>query len=85
MIPLELKLAYTALVAVIVVVYWFKYGPANFLWGSDIALLLAVLALWLTPSTRANRSSAKVRSMRLATRGCRLPGGKCFGFPILYP
>lgn len=47
MFPLELKLAYTAMVAVIVVVYWFKYGPANFLWGSDIALLVTVPALWL--------------------------------------
>lgn len=54
MIPLELKLAYTALVTVIVVVYWFKYGPANFLWGSDIALLLAVPALWLEHSLLAS-------------------------------
>lgn len=54
MIPLELKLAYTALVAVIVVVYWFKYGPANFLWGSDIALLLAVPALWFEHSLLAS-------------------------------
>jgi hypothetical protein len=54
MIPLELKIAYTALVAVIVVVYWFKYGPANFLWGSDIALLVAVPALWLEHSLLAS-------------------------------
>lgn len=28
-------------------VYWKQYGPANFLWFSDIALLLLVPALWL--------------------------------------
>ena len=27
--------------------YWRRYGPANFLWFSDIALLLTVPALWL--------------------------------------
>lgn len=27
--------------------YWRAYGPANFLWFSDIALLVMVAALWL--------------------------------------
>jgi len=27
--------------------YWRQYGPANFLWFSDIALLMMVPALWL--------------------------------------
>ena len=26
--------------------YWDFYGPANFLWGSDIALFGTLLALW---------------------------------------
>lgn len=47
MIPLWLKIAYTALVAVIVPVYWLRHGPKNFLWFSDIALILLVPALWL--------------------------------------
>lgn len=47
MIPLEVKIAYTVMVAAIVVIYWVKYGPGNFLWGSDIALIGAVPALWL--------------------------------------
>ncbi|WP_078460281.1 hypothetical protein [Solemya velum gill symbiont] len=46
-IPRCLKLAYTAFVAVLVPVYWFEYGLANFLWGSDIALLVTLAALWL--------------------------------------
>jgi len=46
-IPRSLKLAYTAFVAVLVPVYWLEYGPANFLWGSDIALLVTLAGLWL--------------------------------------
>jgi hypothetical protein len=47
MFPLWLKLGFTLFVCVLVAVYWFKYGPANFLWFSDIALFLTVPALWL--------------------------------------
>ena len=47
MIPLSLKLIYTLFVCALVPIYWRKYGPANFLWFSDIALLVLVPALWL--------------------------------------
>ena len=46
-LPLWVKLAATAFVAVLVPVYWKIYGPANFLWFSDIALGTTVAALWL--------------------------------------
>lgn len=46
-IPTGIKVAYTLAVAVIVPVYWVQYGPVNFLWFSDIALLVTVPALWL--------------------------------------
>jgi hypothetical protein len=45
-ISLTLKLVYTAFVTVLVPVYWVDRGPANFLWASDIALLVTVAALW---------------------------------------
>lgn len=45
-IPLWLKVAYSAFVALLVPVYWIEYGPANFLWACDIALLVTVAALW---------------------------------------
>lgn len=45
-VPLWLKLAYTAFVAVLVPHYWEAYGPTNFLYFCDIALLLTCLALW---------------------------------------
>ena len=46
-IPRGLKLAYTVFVAVLVPAYWLEYGPANFLWASDIALLVTLAGLWL--------------------------------------
>lgn len=54
MIPLWLKLAYTLMTVVILVIYWRKYGPANFLWFSDIALIGGVPALWLENSLIAS-------------------------------
>jgi hypothetical protein len=46
-LPLWLKLLYTLFVLVLVPVYWREYGPGNFLWFSDIALLTTVVSLWL--------------------------------------
>ena len=46
-IPLWIKIAYTLMVAVIVPVYLAYYGPANFLWFSDVALVVTGVALWL--------------------------------------
>jgi len=41
------KIIYTLFVCILVPVYWRYYGPANFLWFSDLALLLTWAALWL--------------------------------------
>ena len=46
-IPLWIKVAYTLMVAVIVPVCLAYYGPANFLWFSDVALIVTGVALWL--------------------------------------
>lgn len=45
-LPVAAKLAYTAFVAVLVPFYWKAYGPTNFLYFCDIALLLTLAALW---------------------------------------
>lgn len=45
-IPLWLQVSYTLFLLVLIPVYWAKYGPANFLWFSDIALFLTGIALW---------------------------------------
>jgi hypothetical protein len=45
-IPLAAKVAGTAFLAVMVPVYWHTYGPTNFLWFCDAALLLTVAGMW---------------------------------------
>ncbi len=46
-VPLWVKLVYTAFVAVLVPKYWMDYGPTNFLYFCDVALLMTVAAVWL--------------------------------------
>lgn len=45
-IPLWLKIAYTLFVAGLAPVYWMRFGPTHFLWGSDIALFAMLIAVW---------------------------------------
>ena len=45
-VPLGLKLAYTAFLAVMIPVYWTNYGPTNFLYFCDVALLLTLVGVW---------------------------------------
>jgi hypothetical protein len=45
-VPLGLKVAYTAFMAVLVPVYWHYYGPTNFLFFCDVALLLTLIGIW---------------------------------------
>lgn len=42
-----IKIAYTAVALLVAVVYLLHYDPSNFLWFSDIALLVTAVALWL--------------------------------------
>jgi hypothetical protein len=59
-ISLWLKLAYTAVVAAIVPVYVRQYGWRNFLWFSDVALLVTGPALWLENPTLASMQALSV-------------------------
>ena len=45
-VPLALKLTYTLFVGILVPVYWRDYGPTNFLYFCDVALLLTLISLW---------------------------------------
>jgi hypothetical protein len=46
-VPLLAKLAYTAFMAVLVPVYWYYYGPTNFLYFCDVALFLTLIGIWM--------------------------------------
>jgi hypothetical protein len=45
-VPLVLKLAYTVFMAALVPVYWHYYGPTNFLYFCDLALILTLIGIW---------------------------------------
>lgn len=49
-IPLAAKAALTGFLAVMVPVYWHAYGPTNFLWFCDAALMLTAAGMWLESS-----------------------------------
>src|SRR5215470_7030620 len=46
-IPLWLKLVYSAFMAVLIPVYWSYYGPTNFLYFCDVALILTFVGIWI--------------------------------------
>lgn len=45
-IPLWLKISYTAFLAVMIPTYWINYGPTNFLYFCDVALVLTLVGIW---------------------------------------
>lgn len=45
-LPATLRWGFTAFMAVLVPIYWVHYGPANFLYFCDVALFLALAAVW---------------------------------------
>ena len=59
-LPLALKLVVTAFVAVMVPVYYVNYGPTNFLYFCDIALLLCVIALWTERALPASMAAVGI-------------------------
>ncbi|HEY7218511.1 MAG TPA: membrane-associated protein [Candidatus Binatia bacterium] len=65
-IPLWLKISYTLFVCLLMPIYWRHYGPANFLWFSDIALIVTVPALWLESSLLASMMAVAVALPELA-------------------
>src|ERR1039458_8042640 len=57
-IPLAAKVAGTAFLAVLVPVYLHTYGPTNFLWFCDAALILTVAGSQRPKSTSTNKQGA---------------------------
>jgi hypothetical protein len=64
-VPLWLKVAHTLFLCVLVPVYWRQYGPANFLWFSDLALLATLPALWLESRLLASMAAVAVTLLEL--------------------
>ena len=49
-ISLWIKIPYLVFLAILIPSYWAEYGPANFLWFSDIALFGTGAAIWFENS-----------------------------------
>jgi hypothetical protein len=64
-IPLAIKVGHSIFLCVLVPVYWRHYGPANFLWFSDIALLITAMALWLESRLLASMQAVSVVLLEL--------------------
>jgi hypothetical protein len=83
LIPLWIKLAYTAFTVVTVTVYVRRYPLWNFLWFSDIALIATVPALWLESSLLASMMLVGVLLPELLWNGAffirLLTGVRLFG------
>src|SRR5438309_1268317 len=76
-VPLVVKLIYTAFVAVLVPAYLHAYGPTNFLYYCDVALLLTLAALWLENSLLASMCAVGIlmpQSLWIADFLCELVG-----------
>jgi hypothetical protein len=78
-IPLWLTLAYGVAVPVIAVVYWCSYGPANFLWLSDVALGFTFAALLTGDRLIASMPAVGVLALELAWAADFLTGGRIIG------
>jgi hypothetical protein len=59
-IPLWLKIVYTAFCGALVPYYAIQYGPVNFLWFCDVALLITLLALWLESPILASMQAVAI-------------------------
>ena len=59
-IPLWLKIAFTAFLGVLVPYYWREYGPTNFFYYCDVALFLALIAVWTDRSIYASMAAVGI-------------------------
>lgn len=80
-LPLVLKLLVTAFVAVLVPVYYLNYGPTNFLYFCDVALLLSVVGLWTEQPLPASMAAVGILLPQLLW--CADFVSQLFGFKLV--
>jgi hypothetical protein len=81
-IPMWVKVSYTAFMCVLVPFYWYSYGPTNFLYFCDLALLLTLVALWLENPLLASIAAVEILlpgSVWVADFIAELCGGRITG------
>lgn len=62
-IPFLVKVLHTLFVIALVPAYWIYHGPGNFLWFSDIALMVSVVALWSGSAFLASTQAVAVLAL----------------------
>lgn len=79
-VPLPVKLLYTAFMLVLVPVYWHYYGPTNFLYFCDVALLLTLAGIWMNSPLLISMCAVGILAPQLlwVADFC----GSCVGAPI---
>ena len=76
-IPLAAQIAGSVLLLILVPVYWRTYGPTNFLWFCDAALILTVAGMWLESSLLISMCAVGIllpQCIWLVDFGCQLLG-----------
>ncbi len=59
-IPLWIKIVYTVFVAIFVLAYYQAYGIGNFLWFSDLAVIITCIVIWLESSLLSSMMALSV-------------------------
>jgi hypothetical protein len=78
-VPVWLQLAYGIGVPAIAIVYWREYGPQNFLWLSDIALVLTAATVLTADPLPASMAAVGVLPLELAWLVDFVTGGRVIG------
>jgi hypothetical protein len=77
-IPLSIKLLYSTFVAVVVPLYWATYGPWNFLYVCDVALLVTAVAIWIESPLLVSMQAVAIvapQTLWVVDLLCRVVGG----------
>jgi uncharacterized membrane protein len=81
-LPLAAKVAYSLFVAVMVPVYWYSYGPTNFLYFCDVSVLLTLVGIWTESALLISMCCVGILLPQLfwiIDFGCQLLGFKLTG------
>jgi len=77
-IPPSIKLLYSAFVAIVVPLYWVTYGPWNFLYVCDVALLVTAVAIWIESPLLVSMQAVAIvapQTLWVVDLLCRVVGG----------
>jgi hypothetical protein len=77
-IPLAIKLLYSTFVAIVVPLYWATYGPWNFLYVCDVALLVTAVAIWIESPLLVSMQAVAILAPQMlwvVDLLCRVVGG----------